>query len=71
MSFSAKFAASRDMALILAHPFDDKFEWFLMQLGRGAGLELLDMQELEAREDYCGHSSAFRRAKVRTGAVFA
>ena len=39
--------------LILAHQFDDKFEWFLMQLGRGAGLsELLGMQELETREDY-------------------
>ncbi|MBC2883706.1 tRNA lysidine(34) synthetase TilS [Campylobacter sp. Marseille-Q3452] len=39
--------------LILAHQFDDKFEWFLMQLGRGAGLsELLGMQELEARNDY-------------------
>ena len=39
--------------LILAHQFDDKFEWFLIQLGRGAGLsELLGMQEIEAREDY-------------------
>ena len=39
--------------LILAHQLDDKFEWFLMQLGRGAGLsELLGMQELESREDY-------------------
>ena len=39
--------------LILAHQFDDKFEWFLMQLGRGAGLsELLGMQELEVRDDY-------------------
>jgi len=39
--------------LILAHQFDDKFEWFLMQLGRGAGLsELLGMKELEIREDY-------------------
>ena len=39
--------------LILAHQFDDRFEWFLMQLGRGAGLsELLGMQELEARDDY-------------------
>jgi len=39
--------------LILAHQFDDKFEWFLMQLGRGAGLsELLGMQELEARDNY-------------------
>ena len=39
--------------LILAHQFDDKFEWFLMQLGRGAGLsELLGMKELEARDNY-------------------
>ena len=39
--------------LILAHQFDDKFEWFLMQLGRGAGLsELLGMQELEPHDDY-------------------
>ena len=39
--------------LILAHQFDDKFEWFLMQLGRGAGLsELLGMKEFETREDY-------------------
>ena len=39
--------------LILAHQFDDKFEWFLMQLGRGAGLsELLGTQAIEAREDY-------------------
>ena len=39
--------------LILAHQFDDKFEWFLMQLGRGAGLsELLGMTELETRKDY-------------------
>ena len=39
--------------LILAHQFDDRFEWVLMQLGRGAGLnELLGMQEIEAREDY-------------------
>ena len=39
--------------LILAHQFDDKFEWFLMQLGRGAGLsELLGMQEFETCEDY-------------------
>lgn len=39
--------------LILAHQFDDKFEWFLMQLGRGAGLsELLGMQGLEPRDDY-------------------
>ena len=37
--------------LILAHQFDDKFEWFLMQLGKGAGLkELFGMSELEKRK---------------------
>lgn len=39
--------------LILAHNFNDKFEWFLMQLGRGAGiLELLGMSELEKRDKF-------------------
>ena len=39
--------------LILAHQFDDKFEWFLMQLGKGAGLkELFGMSELEKRERF-------------------
>ncbi|MBS5809423.1 MAG: tRNA lysidine(34) synthetase TilS [Campylobacter concisus] len=39
--------------LILAHQFDDKFEWFLMQLGKGAGLkELFSMSELESREHF-------------------
>ena len=39
--------------LILAHQFDDKFEWFLMQLGKGAGLkELFGMIELERREHF-------------------
>ena len=39
--------------LILAHQFDDKFEWFLMQLGKGAGLkELFSMSELEKREHF-------------------
>lgn len=39
--------------LILAHQFDDKFEWFLMQLGKGAGLkELFSMSELEKRERF-------------------
>ncbi|MGG7048265.1 MULTISPECIES: tRNA lysidine(34) synthetase TilS [unclassified Campylobacter] len=40
--------------VILAHQLDDKFEWFLMQLGRGAGLnELLGMSECEQREQFC------------------
>ena len=39
--------------MILAHQFDDKFEWFLMQLGKGAGLkELFGMSELEKREHF-------------------
>jgi len=39
--------------LILAHQFDDKFEWFLMQLGKGAGLkELFGMSELERRKHF-------------------
>jgi len=39
--------------LILAHQFDDKFEWFLMQLGKGAGLkELFGMSEFEKREHF-------------------
>ncbi len=39
--------------LILAHQFDDRFEWFLMQLGKGAGLkELFGMSELEKRKHF-------------------
>ena len=39
--------------LILAHQFDDKFEWFLMQLSKGAGLkELFGMSEFEKRKHF-------------------
>jgi tRNA(Ile)-lysidine synthase len=39
--------------LILAHQLNDRFEWFLMQLSKGAGLkELISMQEWEEREFY-------------------
>lgn len=39
--------------LILAHQLDDKFEWFLMQLSKGAGLnELLGMSEFEKRANF-------------------
>ncbi|EAC2140607.1 tRNA lysidine(34) synthetase TilS [Campylobacter coli] len=39
--------------LILAHHLNDQFEWFLMQLSRGAGLaEILGMQECEKRSNY-------------------
>ncbi|TKX34122.1 tRNA lysidine(34) synthetase TilS [Campylobacter taeniopygiae] len=40
--------------LILAHHLNDQFEWFLMQLSRGAGLaEILGMNEIEKHEKYC------------------
>ncbi|MFQ6342645.1 tRNA lysidine(34) synthetase TilS [Campylobacter sp. VTCC 70190] len=39
--------------LILAHHLNDQFEWFLMQLSRGAGLaEILGMSECEKRQNY-------------------
>ena len=39
--------------LYTAHQLNDKFEWFLMQLGRGAGLaELIGLQEKESRDNY-------------------
>lgn len=39
--------------LILAHHLNDAFEWFLMQLSRGAGLaEILGMSEFEKRKNY-------------------
>ena len=39
--------------LILAHQLNDRFEWFLMQLSKGAGLkELIGMEEFEKRDFY-------------------
>ncbi|MDL0088136.1 tRNA lysidine(34) synthetase TilS [Campylobacter gastrosuis] len=39
--------------LILAHQLNDLFEWFLMQLSKGAGLsELVGMKECERRENF-------------------
>ena len=39
--------------LILAHQLNDRFEWFLMQLSKGAGLkELIAMSEYEKRDFY-------------------
>ena len=39
--------------LITAHQLNDKLEWFLMQLGKGAGLvEILGFEEVEERESY-------------------
>ncbi|MBE0491381.1 MAG: tRNA lysidine(34) synthetase TilS [Sulfurospirillum sp.] len=39
--------------LITAHHLNDKFEWFLMQLSKGAGLvELLGFEQIEERQGY-------------------
>lgn len=39
--------------LLTAHQLDDRLEWLLMQLSKGAGLyELLGMQSIEQRESY-------------------
>lgn len=39
--------------LITAHQLNDKLEWFLMQLSKGAGLiELMSFEELSKKEDY-------------------
>jgi tRNA(Ile)-lysidine synthase len=39
--------------LITAHQFNDKIEWFMMQLTKGAGLvELLGYKEFEKRDSY-------------------
>lgn len=39
--------------LILAHQLNDRFEWFLMQFSKGAGLkELIAMEEFEKRDFY-------------------
>ena len=41
-------------ALITAHQLNDKLEWFLMQLTKGAGLsELLGMEEISFKNNYC------------------
>ncbi len=40
-------------SLITAHQLNDKLEWFLMQLSKGAGLsELISLQEVEKRENF-------------------
>jgi len=40
-------------SLITAHQLNDKFEWFLMQLSKGAGLmELIGLQKVEKRENF-------------------
>lgn len=40
-------------ALITAHQLNDKFEWFLMQLSKGAGItELIGLKEVEKRDHF-------------------
>jgi len=40
-------------SLITAHQLNDTFEWFLMQLSKGAGLtELIGLQKVEKRDDF-------------------
>ncbi len=40
-------------SLITAHQLNDKLEWFLMQLSKGAGLvELIGFNEIEEKENY-------------------
>ena len=42
--------------LYLAHQLNDKFEWFLMQFSKGAGLkELISMEKIEKREHFTIH----------------
>ena len=42
--------------LLLAHQLNDKFEWFLMQFSKGAGLkELLSFEKIEKREFFTLH----------------
>ncbi|MCR6591281.1 tRNA lysidine(34) synthetase TilS [Campylobacter insulaenigrae] len=39
--------------IILAHNLNDKFEWFLMQVSKGAGfMELLGFKDIEQRENF-------------------
>lgn len=43
----------RYTTLLTAHHLNDRLEWFLMQLGRGAGLvEMLGMREFEPKQYY-------------------
>lgn len=51
--FESLITAHKYDNLITAHQLDDRLEWLLMQLSKGAGLyELLGSQPIETREDY-------------------
>ena len=50
--------------LITAHQLNDRFEWFLMQLSKGAGLkELISLREKEEREFYTIYRPFINRTK--------
>ncbi len=50
--------------LLTAHQLNDKLEWFLMQLTRGAGLkELLGMEEISYRNDYLLYKPLLKHSK--------
>ncbi len=52
--------------LITAHHLNDRLEWFLMQLTRGAGLaEMLGFEEIETREGYSLIRPLIRTDKAR------
>ena len=51
-------------SLLTAHQLDDSFEWFLMQLGKGAGLaELLGFQALSSRKNYTLYKPLLHKSK--------
>ena len=50
--------------LYLAHQLNDKFEWFLMQFSKGAGLkELLSMPKIEKKENWTIHRPLMEMSK--------
>lgn len=50
--------------LLTAHQLNDKFEWFLMQLSKGAGLfELIGLNEFEQRNSYKIHKPLLEISK--------
>jgi len=50
--------------LITAHQLNDRFEWFLMQLSKGAGLkELISMPKIEKREFFTIYRPFYNKSK--------
>ncbi len=51
-------------SLLTAHQLDDSFEWFLMQLSKGAGLsELLGFQASSSRKNYTLYKPLLHKSK--------